>query len=48
MRRRKFVVTTDSQHGRKVYLNLAAHLVLTDVDQLWLSDITYIRYARSP
>jgi putative transposase len=43
VRRRKFVVTTDSQHGRKVYPNLAAHLVLTDVDQLWVSDITYIR-----
>jgi putative transposase len=43
VRRRQFVVTTDSQHGRKVYPNLAAPLVLTDVDQLWVSDITYIR-----
>ena len=41
--KRKFVVTTDSQHGLKVYPNLAASMVLTDVDQLWISDITYIR-----
>jgi transposase InsO family protein len=43
VRRRKFVVTTDSGHGRKVYPNLARDIVLTDVDQLWVADITYIR-----
>ena len=43
VRRRKFVVTTDSHHGRKVYPNLARNMVLTDVDQLWVADITYIR-----
>jgi putative transposase len=43
MRKRKFVVTTDSSHGRKVYPNLARDMVLTDVDQLWVADITYIR-----
>jgi putative transposase len=42
-RKRKFVVTTDSNHGRKVYPNLAAGMVLTGVDQLWRADITYIR-----
>ena len=41
--KRKFVVTTDSTHGRKVYPNLAASMVLTSVDQLWVADITYIR-----
>jgi putative transposase len=41
--KRKFVVTTDSTHGLKVYPNLAASMVLTDVDQLWIADITYIR-----
>jgi putative transposase len=41
--KRKFVVTTDSTHGRKVYPNLAASMVLTGVDQLWVADITYIR-----
>ena len=43
VRRRKFVVTTDSNHGRKIYPNLAREMVLTGVDQLWLADITYIR-----
>jgi transposase InsO family protein len=43
VRKRKFVVTTDSNHGRKVYPNLARQMVLTDVDQLWRADITYIR-----
>jgi transposase InsO family protein len=43
VRKRKFVVTTDSNHGRKVYPNLAAAMVLTGVDQLWRADITYIR-----
>ena len=43
VRKRKFIVTTDSNHGRKVYPNLARGLVLTGVDQLWRADITYIR-----
>ncbi len=43
LRKRRFVVTTDSNHGRKVYPNLAGQMVLTDVDQLWVADITYIR-----
>ena len=43
VRKRKFVMTTDSNHGRKVYPNLARQMVLTDVDQLWRADITYIR-----
>jgi len=43
LRRRKFVVTTDSNHSLPVYSNLAATLVLTRVDQLWVADITYIR-----
>ena len=43
VRKRKFVVTTDSNHGKKVYPNLARKMVLTNVDQLWVADITYIR-----
>ena len=43
LRKRKFVVTTDSNHGRKVYPNLAGKLTLTGVDQLWVADITYVR-----
>jgi putative transposase len=43
VRKRKFVVTTDSNHARKVYPNLAPNLILTATDQLWRADITYIR-----
>ena len=43
VRRRKFVVTTDSNHGRGIYPNLAPNMILTATDQLWRADITYIR-----
>ena len=43
VRKRKFVVTTNSNHGRKIYPNLAPEMVLTNVDQFWRADITYIR-----
>lgn len=43
LRKRKFVVTTDSAHGCRVYPNLAASWVVTTINQLWLADITYIR-----
>jgi putative transposase len=43
MRKRKFVITTDSRHGLAVYPNLARNLALTGVNQLWVADITYIR-----
>jgi putative transposase len=43
LRRRKFVVTTDSNHGRPIYPNLAGELELTGLNQLWVADITYIR-----
>jgi putative transposase len=45
LRKRKFVVTTDSHHGRKIYPNLAGQMTLTGLDQLWVADITYIRLA---
>ena len=43
VRKRKFVVTTDSRHERKIYPNLARDMTLTAPDQLWRADITYIR-----
>ena len=43
VRRKKFrPVTTQSGHGLKVYPNLAKDLVVTKLNQLWVSDITYI------
>ncbi len=45
VRRRKFVVTTDSDHEFLVYPNLAQYMVLSAVNQLWVADITYLRLA---
>jgi putative transposase len=43
LRRRKFILTTDSKHGLPIYPNLAKDMVLTRINQLWVADITYIR-----
>jgi transposase InsO family protein len=43
LRKRRFVVTTDSDHPWPVYRNLARSMVLTGTDQLWRADLTYIR-----
>jgi hypothetical protein len=43
VRRRKFLLTTDSRHGLPIYPNLVEGLVVTRIDQLWVADITYIR-----
>jgi putative transposase len=42
LRKRKFVVTTDSDHGLPVYPNLARQMTLTGLDQLWVADLTYV------
>jgi transposase InsO family protein len=47
LRRRAFVATTDSKHRFTGYPNLARDLVLTDINQLWVADITYIRLPRA-
>jgi putative transposase len=43
IRRRRFVVTTESDHGWRVYPNLARRMVVGDINQLWVADITYVR-----
>lgn len=43
VRRKKFVLTTQSRHGFVRYCNLTKDMTLTDINQLWVSDITYIR-----
>lgn len=43
VRRRSFIVTTDSRHGLPVYPNLARTMTPTAINQLWVADITYIR-----
>lgn len=42
-RRRRMVKTTDSQHWLKKYPNLIKGLLPSCPEQLWVSDITYIR-----
>lgn len=41
-RRKRFVATTDSDHGLAVYPNLAKGLVPTGLNQLWVADLTYV------
>lgn len=41
--KRKFIRTTDSKHGYKIYPNLLSGMEITNVNQVWVSDITYIR-----
>ena len=42
-RRKRMVKTTDSHHWLKKYPNLTKEINITGVEQLWVSDITYIR-----
>jgi transposase InsO family protein len=46
LRQRAFVRTTDSRHNLMVYPNLTRELVLSNINQLWVADITYIRLLR--
>lgn len=46
LRKRRFVHTTNSDHRLAVYSNLVPELSVTKCDQLWVSDITYIRLLR--
>jgi putative transposase len=44
LRKRKFVpVTTQSNHHRPLYPNLANDMPLDGINQLWVADITYLR-----
>ena len=38
-----FIATTQSDHDSEVYLNLAKRMHPTEINQLWVADITYIR-----
>jgi len=46
LRQRAFVRTTDSNHALTVYPNLTRGWVLSNINQLWVADITYIRLRR--
>jgi putative transposase len=48
LRRKAYVpATTDSNHGWRVYPNLARRMVPMAPDRLWVADITYIRLERA-
>jgi putative transposase len=44
--KRRFIRTTDSRHGLPVYPNLARTLSVTQPNQLWVADLTYVRLVR--
>jgi putative transposase len=41
-RRRRYVVTTDSEHNDPIFSNLAAGMTVNGPNQLWVADITYV------
>jgi putative transposase len=41
--KRKYITTTNSKHHNKIYSNLIKGKELTDINQVWCADITYIR-----
>jgi len=41
--RKTKIITTDSRHWMRKYSNLIQNLVITRPEQVWVSDITYIR-----
>ena len=48
LRKKAYVpATTDSNHGWRVYPNLARRMVPMAPDRLWVADITYIRLERA-
>src|SRR3990167_1273076 len=41
--KRRYVRTTDSNHSFHIYPNLLEECTVTDINQVWVADITYIR-----
>lgn len=39
----RYVRTTDNDHPYAVYPNVYTKVIITEVDQVWVADITYIR-----
>ena len=45
--RRRYMKTTDSDHGGPIFPNLARDIAPTGPNQLWVADLTYIAIARN-
>jgi transposase InsO family protein len=43
LRKKRYVLTTDSHHPFAIYPNLVPRLMVNAINQLWVADITYIR-----
>lgn len=43
LRKRRYILTTDSRHPFAIYPNLVPRLAVKGLNQLWVADITYIR-----
>lgn len=41
--KRKFIVTTDSNHNHEIHPNLIEEMTIDNINQVWAADITYIR-----
>ena len=44
--RKRFIRTTDSRHGLPVYRNIVPTMTVTQPNQLWVADLTYINLAQ--
>jgi len=42
-RKKKWVITTNSNHGLRIYPNLIQGFTVSTINQLWVADLTYIR-----
>jgi putative transposase len=40
--KRRWIKTTDSNHNHRIYPNLIKNLIITEPNQVWVADITYI------
>jgi len=45
--KRKFVITTNSKHNYRIYPNLIKGKTITELNEVWIADITYIRLLKS-
>lgn len=41
--KKKYIKTTNSEHDERVYPNLLPEMVVDNVNQVWVADITYVR-----
>jgi transposase InsO family protein len=42
LRKRRFILTTDSRHSLTIYPNLVPELTLTSINQLWVAEEVYL------